>query len=110
MLKPDDLHAMKPEDQTQLFERLAVLHYGTDRYAVAASHDFDVARPTIFRWKREHITPFSVILLLQEWTTGGDRNATVRRELENLVRLQIEIRNALEAIAKSVKPAAPGES
>ena len=51
-----------------------------------------------------------MILLLQEWTTGGDRNATVRRELENLVRLQIEVRKTLETIAKNVMPAAPGES
>lgn len=106
MLKPDDLHAMKPEDRTQLFERLAVLHYGSDRYAVAASHDFDVARPTVFRWKREHTTPFAVILLLQAWTGAESPSATVRGEMDNLRRLLAETRESLDRLTKIVPPAA----
>lgn len=67
MLKPDQLRAMTPEDQTQLFDQLATAFYGTPNFVPRLTEDFGVGRATVFRWKRENNTPWAVLYALDRW-------------------------------------------
>lgn len=108
MMTPKTLHEMDPKERTQLFERMAQAHYGNDRYAVKAAHDFGVSRPTVFAWKRNDNVPFAVLMVLEQWVSL-DRS-DIATELKAMARAQIEVAKSLERLTKIVKPAAPGES
>lgn len=73
MLTPDTLRDMTPEQRTQLFESLSTAYYGTTRNAEKIAADFDVSRPTIFRWRRENLTPWAVLFTLDRWLHGDGR-------------------------------------
>ena len=84
MLKPADLHAMTPQERTQLFERLAIQFYDTASNAPALARDFDVTRPTIFRWRREHNVPFAVLYTLDRWINGEGKALQIVADWHNL--------------------------
>lgn len=84
MLKPDDLRAMPPEDQTQLFDALCRTYYGTSEYAPKLSADLDVARSTIFRWKADNRTPWAVLFTLDQWVHGEAMDQKLLEEWRSL--------------------------
>lgn len=70
MLDLTTLGEMTPEQRTEEFDRLfqELWPESTNR-ALTAETKLGVTKPTYFRWRREHLVPDLVILLMQEWAT-----------------------------------------
>lgn len=98
MLKPDDLRSIPPEARTQLFESLATTFYGSTSFAVQIARDFDVARPTVFRWRREHNVPFAVLFALDAWVNS---DAYAARVLEDWQTVPAQLSDAARAMASA---------
>lgn len=114
MLTPDDLRAMEPEEQTQLFEKLAFKFYGTNSYNEKVSSDFGVSKPTVFRWKRENNTPFAVIFALDAWCNSNMNYTriladwqTLPEDLNQITRHLTRVATTLSTIARRMPPAEP---
>lgn len=97
MLTPDDLRNLSPEDQTQLFHRLATQFYGTTENAIKLSNDFGVSRPTIFRWRRENNTPWAVIFTLDAWVNS---DAAATRIMEDWYKLPDDLAEVTKGLAR----------
>jgi hypothetical protein len=95
MLTPDELRAMKPEDQTQLFESMAERFYGTTQYNTKISEDFGVSRPTVFRWKRENATPYAVIYTLDAWIKTDANYTRILQDWQTLPEALAEVTRGL---------------
>lgn len=94
----EELLALEPEQRTQLFERLAELRYGGSGWHVRVAEEMDVARPTVFRWKRTHTVPVSVIMLLEQLTAVEKPTVKLLPDFEDLLRRQHDVaRNLAEA-------------
>lgn len=113
MLTPDDLRNLSPEDQTQLFHRLATQFYGTTENAPKLSNDFGVSRPTIFRWRRENNTPWAVIFTLDAWVNsdaGITRNLddwhSLPDDLAEVAKIMGRVTSTLSGIVRRMPPAA----
>jgi hypothetical protein len=115
MLTPDELRAMKPETQTQLFEDLATRFYGTAQFNTKIAEDFGVSRPTIFRWKRENATPYAVIYALDAWLKNDAHYTRILQDWQSLPDALAEVTRGLTratgiltTIARRMPAVAPG--
>ena len=103
MLTTAQLDAMTPEDRTQLFEQLAAAQFGARNYSDEAARHFNVSRPTVFRWRREHNVPYAVLMSLAGATVGPQPIDDLTNALLRLVELQQENARALEQLFSSLK-------
>lgn len=71
MLKPEQLSEMTGEERTRMFETLAIAYYGTNSYVPMAARDLDVARRTIFDWKKRQDVPAMALATMDAWAHGN---------------------------------------
>jgi hypothetical protein len=100
MLKPETLHAMKPEARTKLFESLCAAFYGRRLTAEVFAADFDVSRQTYFRWKRESNVPFAVLFTLDQWINS---EAKAERIMQDWHDLPDQLQRAAEGLLNATR-------
>lgn len=102
MLKPADLRAMTPFQRTQLFETMATTFYETESNAPKLAADFDVSRPTIFRWRKEHNVPFAVLYTLDHWLNGQEQAERIVADWKDMPAQLSEAADKLATVARTM--------
>lgn len=105
MITTEALHAMTSEDRTQLFERLAVALFGETGWPNKVATHFDHSRPTVFRWRREHNVPFSVIMALDAATQAEPALTDIVPALQALIEQQAAQMQTTERLIKALSDA-----
>ena len=97
MLTPEQLRAMTPEAQTQLFTGLATAYYGAPDFPQQLADDFGVNKATVYRWKKDNNTPWAVIFTLDLWVNSGVQDRNVLQDWQDV---PAQLTEAAAAMAK----------
>lgn len=105
-MTPAQLSAMTDEDRTTYFEKLCLIHYGTEHPNAQIARDFSLSTMTPYQWWKKRDVPHAYVMVLYGWIFGDQGKAAELAQLSEAIAQLSVASKALSAVLMALAPLA----